>query len=137
MYKSILLVTLFCLVSLAAAGSLPEAKNEEVRNGMRFAFQNGLNTFGGSAKDKKNFGDAEPAPPSPKKPFSQYTQNIKALGGGKPALAEQYRLHKFIPQAPSVLPIQFDASEKMTPEEAAKIYVPQPPLQYTTDRVRQ
>lgn len=125
MFKLIVLISLLVFIGLAHSAPLEEA--EEVKEGMESALSRGLKTFGGGA------GEEEEKPKQ--KVFSHYTKGIKALGGGKPSLFEQYRKHHYAPIAPSVLPREFEVSEKMTPSEAAKIYVPSAPLQYTSDRM--
>lgn len=100
---------------------------------MRRAFELGKSEFGKSNKQ------AEVAPvnqPRPKKQFSLYTEGLVAPGGGKPAIVERYNKHQYTPLTPVVNPKQHQISNPITPEQAAKLYVPHAPLQYTSDRLR-
>lgn len=129
MYKCIVVIYLFVVLGLVQSAPLNES--DDVKSGMESALSRGLKAFGSAAQDEpRNKGPGTKVPV-----HSHYTKGIKALGGGKPALFEQYRLHNYTPLAPSIIPREFEVSEKMTPEEAAKIYVPSPPLQHTTDRL--
>lgn len=101
---------------------------------MKTAYQRGLNVFGGAAQPVNSAAE-EPPKPKAHRPFSLYTKDLSALGGGKPSLTEQYRKHNYVPLAPTVIPKEHELSQKITPKEAAQLYVPHRPLQFTTDRL--
>lgn len=131
MYKSIAVtVALMCALTIVSAIVTEDA---QVRTGMTDAFQRGLEKFGGGA------AKADKAVPAPSvqesKVFSLYSKGIKAPGGGKPSVLDQYRAHHYVPDAPVVVPEEHSAIHgKMTPEQAAERYRPHPEFQYTTDR---
>lgn len=122
-----------CIATMALAGPLPE--NEEVQQGMKSAFEAGLERFGKSI-DKHHVHVSKPKGDS-KLAFSQYTQGQKALGGGKPKLREQYMHHNYVPSAPTKVHHEHEIADPshITPAEAAKLYVPHAPVQFTTDRM--
>ena len=131
MFK-LIIIAVACFVALASSAHIKES--EDVSGGMRSAFERGLEKFGGAVSERKDNYVPKPSAQSTKV-FSHYTRNLNALGGGKPLLREQYRIHHFVPIAPSVVPreIQISDTEKITAEKAAKMYVPSAPLQYTND----
>lgn len=113
-----------------------KTSEEGVRASMRNAFRQGLAAFEGGSnvevveKVHPQVGTLKPHV------YSQYTKDITAAGGGKPAITDQYRQSQFVPLVPTVVaPEHKVLSDKPTPEEAAAIYVPHPPLQYTTERL--
>lgn len=131
MYKpTIVALVVACCLALIVSGA-PIREGDDVQEGMKSAFQRGLERFGNGveANEVSHPVRNENRP----RVFSQYTQGLTALGGGKPLIREQYRLHNYTPLAPSVLPRSFVVSNRMTPQEAANIYRPSPPLQFTTD----
>lgn len=78
----------------------------------------------------------QPGVVSPR-PLSHHDKDLVALGGGKPALTEQYRKHHYTPLAPTFIPKTFESlTPEITPDLAARIFVPSRPLQYTVERLR-
>lgn len=135
MFKQLAII-LVCTFVLTQAVPLPVSEETAVRNSMRSAFKQGLAKFEGGHKAE----ELEKVVPEVNKlkphVYSQYTKDLAAIGGGKPAITDQYRQNKYVPMAPSVVaPEHKVVSDKPTPEEAAQIFVPHPPLQYTTDRL--
>lgn len=143
MYKQIAIVLVYAF-ALAQAVAVPKPYSDKpiseeagVRESMRNAFKQGLAKFEGVSSKVEEVEKVLPEV-NKLKPhvYSQYTKGITAIGGGKPALTEQYRKNTFSPLVPSVVPPEHKVvSEKPTPEESARMYVPQPPFQYTTDRL--
>lgn len=135
MFKQVAIL-LVCAFALTQAVPLKVSEETAIRNSMRNAFKQGLAKFEGGVKVE----EVEKVVPEVNKlkpyVYSQYTKDLAALGGGKPAITDQYRQNRFVPMAPSVVaPEHKVVSDKPTPEEAAQIFVPHPPLQYTTDRL--
>lgn len=136
MFKSIAILFVLVVCGLFAAQAAPINEASEVKTGMSDAFRRGMNRFGTDSEEIN-----EPVVPSQAagKPriFSHYTAKLSALGGGKPRINDQYRKHGYLPLAPSVLPNEHPVlpNGKLTPEAAAKIYVPKRPFQFSTDKL--
>lgn len=132
MYKSILFVAFISLIAVMVAGH-ENHENAEVVTGMRRAFNEGMERFGGAVKNK--FDTTVPMPSAQSsKVFSLYTKGLKAPGGGKPSILDQYRQHNYVPPAPVVVPKELPpVTGKMTAADAAIRHIPGAPLQYTTD----
>lgn len=132
MIKSVVLAAIVC--SFVVVIAHPIAEESDVQEGMKSAFQRGLDRFGGAVRANDN---VVPVPSvASTKVFSHYTKNLRALGGGKPKLREQYRNHNYVPLAPSVEPREFKLSDPATAKEAADVYRPHSPLQFTNDILR-
>lgn len=134
----------FCLLVLVLACLIQcgPIKETELRSAMSSAFLNGLAKFSSLSEGTPHSEYPDEVTSETKntntkktKIFSQYTANLKALGGGKPRLTEQYRHHNYTPLAPSVIPYDrpIVLNNKLTPGVAAKLYVPRRPLQFSTD----
>lgn len=138
MFKSLIfLAVALVFVSMVAADSGKSSETSEVKEAMKNAFKNGIERFGGVVSNKHQ-ENQEPKHSTGlgSKILSAYTKGLTALGGGKAALTEQYRKHHFTPLAPSVVPRDFGAdSGKLNADKASRLFVPQRPLQYTTDRL--
>lgn len=135
MYKSIIIVGLVCAFALVCAAKVDESP--EVKEGMKSTFQNAMNFWGNGAKKAVN-AVKQVAQPGKLKDiiYSSYTQGLRAVGGGKPATNEQYRQHNYVPAAPvKNRPEIRVTSNTLTAEEAKKRFVPQPDLQYSTERM--
>jgi len=126
---------LFGLLALALAGPIPEG--QEVRDASKEAYERGLRVFGQKVQEEEEEALREARFVKPKV-LSQYTEKMTALGGGKPSLVEQYRHHKYFPQAPSFIPVKFPKTVdgKFNAQQSAEIFRPQRPYQFSTDRLR-
>lgn len=142
MFKSLAAIAVVCLAVLVIARAGPLSEAPLVKRGMLEAFKRGMQRFaqGEQVVESLPTGLNKPVDKpvgKPQKPkiLSHYTANMKSLDGGIPKLRDQYRHHNFTPLTPSVVPVEFPPmpNGQMSPEAAARMFKPQPPLQFTYD----
>lgn len=127
------LITLIAIVAsclaVAYAANLKEA--DEVKQGARDALSRGLSRFSGLRKESVNEENVPATKPDTSKVFTHYTRRIP--GRWQAWTREPVPLPQLRPTSPSVLPVEHPnlPNGKLTPEAAAKIYVPQRPYQLT------
>lgn len=123
------------LVGCLAVAQANFNEDPKTKSSMSEAFQNGKHFFSRfGARREQEKGVEAPAASKKPGPFSHYTAKLRSLGGGKPRLWEQYINHHYVPLTPTVVPVEHPPMPMgLTPEIAAEIYAPKPPLQFSTD----
>lgn len=88
----------------------PLSEDDNIKLGMRSAFERGLSVFGGRVNKGPRLS-MTPSSTANSQVSSQNTEEAVALGGGRPSIIAQYNRHRYIPPVSRSVPKHFNVPE--------------------------